>query len=98
MAFVERSVAADGKADPVQGEGIVPADFLEVAVRRASGSHIVFSMNLEPAEIRTLFEDCAGVRGLEAGPGTTGDVRPKHPGVGNPGPGNLVVGRARVGH
>ena len=70
MVRVEPFGPAEGHADAVQGQRITAAQVLENRGSRPAGDHVVFRMDLEPADIRPVPADGLGVLALEpdAGP------------------------------
>ena len=53
----------------LQGKGIVLTDGFKVAMRRATGTHVVLGMDFKEAQIGMVVEDIPVVHGLEPDPG-----------------------------
>ena len=79
-----RLAGAERHADPVQGEGILGADRLQVAKRRPSLEHVVLGVDLEPAEVRPGLEYRSVVLGLETHPRPVGRGPTRVRGAGRP--------------
>src|SRR5271170_2638089 len=68
MRLVQGLRSADRHAHAVQRNGMVAANSLEGAMRRAAGAHVVLGVNLEEAARLRPREDRLQVLGLEACP------------------------------
>jgi len=72
MSGVEGLLAANRHANAMNRNRMIGANFLERAVRRPAGAHIIFRMNLEEAVVLPLPDDDLEMLMLEARPGQPG--------------------------
>ena len=73
MRLVQGLRSADRHAHAVQRNGMVAANSLEGAMRRAAGAHVVLGVNLKEAARLRPLEDRLQVLGLEACPRQSGN-------------------------
>ena len=75
MFPVQRPLASDRQADPMQGDRVELPQSPELEMRQAAGAHIVFSMDFEEGRpMRTIDQPIEEIR-LEADPRAIGKAR-----------------------
>jgi hypothetical protein len=66
MPFVKRLFGANRQAHPMNGEGVVFANPLQVVMEGTTCNHVILGMHLEEADRGLVFEYLPVVLGLEA--------------------------------
>jgi len=70
MIPVERPIGADRQSDAVERQRIAFANCRQIAVRRTSRAHVIFSMDLKETDVGQGFDNGAVMLGLEADAGS----------------------------